>query len=146
MINFMGNFYAVKNGGGCNIFDRCEIRSRQEIEDEYDSTIEKMRENKEATLAIWDYMHSQAVQNRINALGDINIIMFVSHPSNMESAYVYSDSLPDRVEILPNEDETNKQKVNVLLRFSSASEGEECKEAPDSDDEAQGNGNWIPFG
>lgn len=136
MVNFTGRLRAVKwdefraSGGE-------EIKTKGEIEKEYDDAIEQMCANRDATITMWDYMHLVGVQKKVAALeGDV--IMHVFPPQELDTVAGYID-YPESAEMgtaeIRNGDiEGSKQKISDMLDEVLRVEKESSEEWKDFED------------
>lgn len=113
MINFTGRFTVEKSGNwGGNPYER-QIKTKDEIKDKYNSAIEEMRANRDASLAMWDYMNSKAVQNKMAKIGS-DITLYVPEPCELKPAYVDCYFMGETVKATPSRS-VNRREVSDLL-------------------------------
>ncbi len=136
MVNFTGRLRAVK-WDEFRAYGGEEIKTKGEIKKEYNDAIKQMRANRDAALAMWDYMHSVGVQKKVAALqGDV--LMHVFPPQELDTIAGYID-YPESAEMdtteMRNDDiEGSKQEISDMLDEVLNTEKESSEEWEDFED------------
>lgn len=96
-----------------------------------------MRANRDATLAMWDYMNSKAIQNKIAAL-NYDVKMYVFTPQEFDTTYLdFSESpevpLLDTVEMNSYDVEGSIKDIDDTLNLAIELERESEEEWEDFD-------------
>ncbi len=135
MVDFTGRLRAVKwDEFRAYGFEGEDIKTKGEIKKEYNDAIKQMRANRDAALAMWDYMHSVGVQKKVAALqGDV--LMYVFPPQELDTIAGYIDypesAEMDTAEIRNYDIEGSKQEISDILDEALNTEEESREEWSD---------------